>query len=68
MLNIRKVIEPWQEAGSLNANLNLYGFFADDVFITKTGDLGMTCDAVAWITKVWIRTNSNTPCVIWNRL
>ena len=23
MLNIRKVVKPWQEAGSLNANVNL---------------------------------------------
>ena len=41
MLNIRKVVKPWQEAGSLNANINLYGFVADDVFLTKSGDLGM---------------------------
>jgi len=42
MLNIRKVIKPWQEAGELNANINLYGFVAEGVFMTKTGDLGMT--------------------------
>ncbi len=42
MLNIRKVIKPWQEAGSLNANVNLYGFVAEGVLMTKTGDLGMT--------------------------
>lgn len=42
MLNIRKVVKPWQEAGSLNANVNLYGFVAEGVFITKTGDLGIT--------------------------
>ncbi len=42
MLNIRKVVKPWQEAGSLNANVNLYGFVADGVFMTKSGDLGMT--------------------------
>ena len=41
MLNIRKVVKPWQEAGALNANMNLYGFVADDVFLTKSGDLGM---------------------------
>ncbi len=44
MLNIRKVIKPWQEAGELNANINLYGFVADGVFMTKTGDLGMTLE------------------------
>ena len=44
MLNIRKVIKPWQEAGELNANINLYGFVADDVFMTKTGDLGMALE------------------------
>ena len=42
MLNIRKVIKPWEEAGSLNAHVNLYGFVAEDVFMTKSGDLGMT--------------------------
>ena len=41
MLNIRKVVKPWQEAGSLNANVNLYGFIAEDVFLTKSGDPGM---------------------------
>lgn len=40
MLNIRKVVKPWQEAGSLNANVNLYGFIAEDAFLTKTGDVG----------------------------
>ncbi len=42
MLNIRKVIKPWKEAGSLNANISLYGFVSDGVFMTKSGDLGMT--------------------------
>jgi type IV secretion system protein TrbE len=40
MLNLRKLIQPWQESAALNAHVNLYGFIADDVFLTKTGDLG----------------------------
>ena len=44
MQSIRKVIKTWQDAGELNANINLYGFVADDVFMTKTGDLGMALE------------------------
>ena len=31
MLNIAKMLKPWKEAGSLNAQLNLYGFWSDTV-------------------------------------
>ena len=41
MLNLQKLIKPWNESGALNANVNLYSFIADDAFLTKTGDLGM---------------------------
>jgi type IV secretion system protein VirB4 len=41
MLNLQKIIKPWHESGALNANINLYGFIEEDVFLTKTGDLGM---------------------------
>ena len=41
MLNIHKLIKPWSESGALNANVNLYGFLKEDVFLTKSGDLGM---------------------------
>lgn len=41
MLRLAKIIKPWKEAGSLNSNINLYGFWDDTTFLTKSGDLGM---------------------------
>ena len=41
MLRLDKIIKPWKEAGSLNANINLYGFWDETTFLTKSGDLGM---------------------------
>jgi type IV secretion system protein VirB4 len=40
MLRIDKVIKPWKEAASLNAHINLYGFWNDTAFLTKSGDVG----------------------------
>ena len=40
MLRIGQVIKPWKESGALNAHINLYGFWDDQVFLTKSGDLG----------------------------
>src|SRR5258705_1824992 len=41
MLNLKTLIKPWSESGALNANMNLYGFLDEEVFLTKTGDLGI---------------------------
>jgi type IV secretory pathway VirB4 component len=41
MLRLAKIIKPWSEAGSLNSNINLYGFWDETTFLTKSGDLGM---------------------------
>ena len=41
MLRISQVIKPWKESGALNAHINLYGFWNDEVFLTKGGDLGI---------------------------
>lgn len=41
MLRLAKIIKPWTDAGSLNANINLYGFWDETTFLTKSGDLGM---------------------------
>jgi type IV secretion system protein TrbE len=41
MLRIDKVIKPWKEAEALNAHVNLYGFWNQTTFLTKSGDLGM---------------------------
>jgi type IV secretion/conjugal transfer VirB4 family ATPase len=41
MLRIDKVIKPWKETDSLNSHINLYGFWNETAFLTKSGDLGM---------------------------
>src|SRR6202167_4250664 len=41
MLRLDKVIKPWKESASLNDHINLYGFWNDTAFLTKSGDLGM---------------------------
>jgi hypothetical protein len=41
MLRLDKVIKPWKESMALNAHINLYGFWNETAFLTKSGDLGM---------------------------
>ena len=41
MLNLSKIIKPWKEADALSAHINLYGFWTETAFLTKSGDLGM---------------------------
>lgn len=41
MFRIDRVLKPWKEAAALNDHINLYGFWNDRVFLTKSGDLGM---------------------------
>jgi hypothetical protein len=41
VLRINRILKPWNESGSLNAQINLYGFWNDEVFLTKSGDLGI---------------------------
>jgi type IV secretion system protein VirB4 len=41
MLRIDRVLKPWKESAALNAQINLYGFWNDEVFLTKSGDLGI---------------------------
>jgi type IV secretion/conjugal transfer VirB4 family ATPase len=41
MLNLSSVIKPWKEADALSAHINLYGFWTETAFLTKSGDLGM---------------------------
>ena len=43
MLNLSRVIKPWKEADALSAHINLYGFWTETTFLTKSGDLGMVC-------------------------
>src|SRR5277367_3339871 len=41
MLRVDKVIKPWKESACLNDHINLYGFWNETAFLTKSGDLGM---------------------------
>jgi type IV secretion system protein VirB4 len=41
MLRLDKVIKPWKESACLNDHINLYGFWNETAFLTKTGDVGM---------------------------
>jgi type IV secretory pathway VirB4 component len=38
---VAKVIKPWKEAAALCDHLNLYGFWNETTFLTKSGDMGM---------------------------
>jgi type IV secretion system protein VirB4 len=40
MLRVDAIVKDWKEAGSFAAQLNLYGFWDEHCFVTKTGDLG----------------------------
>ncbi len=41
MLRLDKVIKPWKESAALNEHINLYGFWNETAFLTKSGDVGM---------------------------
>ena len=41
MRRLDKVIKPWKESAALNAHINLYGFWNETAFLTKSGDVGM---------------------------
>jgi len=41
MLSLSRVIKPWKESDALSAHINLYGFWTETAFLTKSGDLGM---------------------------
>ncbi|HEV2224542.1 MAG TPA: type IV secretion system DNA-binding domain-containing protein [Candidatus Acidoferrales bacterium] len=41
MLRLKRIFKNYEETGSLNEQVNLYGFADEHVFLTKTGDLGV---------------------------
>jgi type IV secretion/conjugal transfer VirB4 family ATPase len=41
MLRLQRIFKNYQETGSFNEQVNLYGFIDSHVFLTKTGDLGV---------------------------
>ncbi len=40
MFKVEHISKDWKEAGSLQAHINLYGFWDEHCFLTKSGDLG----------------------------
>jgi type IV secretion/conjugal transfer VirB4 family ATPase len=44
MLNLKRVWKNYEEAGSLNAMVNLLGFTGPHVFLTKSGELGVVLE------------------------
>jgi len=40
MLRIDSITKDWKEAGSFPAQINLYGFWDEHAFLTKSGDIG----------------------------
>ena len=41
MFKLSEIVKDWKESGALQAHINLYGFWDEDTFLTKSGDLGM---------------------------
>jgi len=39
MLRVDKAIKPWKESACLNDHINLYGFWNETTFLTKSGDV-----------------------------
>jgi len=41
MLRLDKIIKPWKDAAAFGDHINLYGFWNETAFLTKSGDVGM---------------------------
>jgi type IV secretion/conjugal transfer VirB4 family ATPase len=44
MLRLKRIFKNYEETGSFNEQINLYGFVDRNVFLTKTGDLGVVLE------------------------
>jgi type IV secretion system protein VirB4 len=44
MLNLKRIFKNYEESGSLNAMVNLFGFIGPEVFLTKSGDAGLVLE------------------------
>ncbi len=44
MLNLKRMFRNYEETGSLNAMVNLFGFIGPEVFLTKSGDAGIVLE------------------------
>src|SRR5215217_7473468 len=41
MVRLKRIVKDYQESGAVNSLVNLFGFVDDNVFLTKSGDLGV---------------------------
>src|ERR1700756_5152122 len=41
MFRLKRIFKNYEETGSLNERVNLYGFIGPEVFLTKTGEFGL---------------------------
>jgi len=44
MLKLKRIFRSFEESGSLNAMINLFGFIGPEVFLTKSGDAGIVLE------------------------
>lgn len=44
MLRLSRIFKNYQETGSLNEQINLYGFIGPEVFLTKAGEVGLVLE------------------------
>ena len=44
MLNLKRILKNYEEVGSLNAMVNLFGFVGPQVFLTKSGEVGVVLE------------------------
>ena len=44
MMSLRRIFQNYDEAGSLNAMVNLFGFLGPEVFLTKSGEVGIVLE------------------------
>ena len=44
MMNLRRIFRNYQQTGSLNDMVNLFGFVGAEVFLTKSGDAGIVLE------------------------
>jgi len=44
MLNLKRVFKNYEEAGSLNGLINLFGFIGRQAFLTKSGEVGIVLE------------------------
>jgi len=41
MFDMSQIVKDWKESAALHAHINLYGFWDEETFLTKSGDLGV---------------------------